>query len=123
MGDNRRHTNPLGVPTRAPSESDVSRRTRMATFQAFQAAAAPIVTRVDTLERKVDDVITAQHEADLAAVESRATIQGKLDTLLARQAADTERERAAQSRRWDMVKLVLAPMLTFAVGVLAARLL
>lgn len=119
----RARSHPLGVPTEFVDEETGARRTRLATLQAFQAVAQPIVIRVDGLERKVDDLVTAQHEADLAAVESRAATQAKLDQLLARQAADAEQERTSQSRRWDLVKLVLAPMLTFAIGVAAARFL
>lgn len=137
----RGRTNPLGVPVRAPSEGDQSRRTRMATLQAFQAVAAPIVARVDGLESRLDSLGTqlTEHtrwvrDNELAKANQRAEDHQRvvsqemrivsLERHHGEVKADTkERAKVLDGRRWTLWQMLLAPIITAIGGVIAGKLL
>jgi len=137
----RARSHPLGVPTNIEDEGTGARRSRLATMQAFQAAAEPIVKRVDGLEGRLDNIAEqlAEHtrwvrDNELAKANQRADDHQRVVAIEARTAvlerdhagvrADTkERAQVVSSRRWEITRHVLQGLITFAIGVLAARVL
>lgn len=137
----RARSHPLGVPTTIEDEGTGARRSRLATMQAFQAAAEPIVKRVDGLEGRLDSIAEqlTEHtrwvrDNELAKANQRAadhhevvTVKGRVDAIeaAARAAGLEVKETKAvrSSRRWDVAKMVIAPLLTFVIGLVAARIL